>query len=463
MCEAFTLIVFFWFARTISSYAGAPLPVGVLILAATAPLLQPQWITFAVARTIARRHGPLCMILAGAGIYVGTEWLVPKLFGDTLGQGLFPSARLRQAADLAGTAGLTFVLIAGNECGLAVYTALREKAGRAALAPALSLVALVSGFLIYGEVRLRQFPPAPAAALRVGVVQGNLGQYSRLAETMSTYDAVRMILDLYFDLSSSVLASTPLDLLVWPETVYPTTFGVPKSADGAAFDREIAAFVAESRVPLLFGAYDVEDGREFNAAVLLTPGSPAQASFDTYRKTHLFPFTERLPSWLDNDVVRGRLPWAGQWHEGPGAAVLPLVLRDGRELRLAPLICYDAIDTNLAVAAVRQGASVIVTLSNDSWFADGPAPWLTLVLSAFRSIETRRPQVRSTPTGVSAFISPTGELTHVLDWRRREAVVGEVIPVDGAQTLMLAWGDWFGRVALLLGLAALALALARPN
>ena len=45
-------------------------------------------------------------------------------------------------------------------------------------------------------------------------------------------------------LSHEALAAAPLDLLLWPETVYPTTFGAPKSPDGAAFDRAIGQFAA---------------------------------------------------------------------------------------------------------------------------------------------------------------------------------------------------------------------------
>jgi apolipoprotein N-acyltransferase len=74
---------------------------------------------------------------------------------------------------------------------------------------------------------------------------------------------VRAILDARFALSDEALSRGPLDLLLWPETVYPTTFGAPKSEAGADFDREIGAFVASRAVPLVFGAYDVEDAREF--------------------------------------------------------------------------------------------------------------------------------------------------------------------------------------------------------
>ena len=52
--------------------------------------------------------------LAGAAAWVATEWLVPRLLGDTLGYGLYPSRLLRQAADVGGAAGLTVAAAAGE-------------------------------------------------------------------------------------------------------------------------------------------------------------------------------------------------------------------------------------------------------------------------------------------------------------------------------------------------------------
>ncbi|HUK33058.1 MAG TPA: apolipoprotein N-acyltransferase, partial [Vicinamibacterales bacterium] len=275
------------------------------------------------------------------------------------------------------------------------------------------------------------------------------------------YDAVRLILDRHFALSMQALEQGPLDLLMWPETVYPTTFGTPKSEDGAAYDREIAAFVARSGTPLLFGAYDVDEGREFNAAVLLEPGPPGKMQFDTYRKAKLFPFTERVPSWIDTSALRASMPWAGTWKDGVGSPILSMRRRDGRELILAPLICYDAVDPMLAIAAARQGAEAIVTMSNDSWFAEGGGPRLHLVVSAFRSLETRRPQLRVTTTGVSAVITPTGEIISSLGVHEQGVLVANVQPAHDSSTLMLAWGDWFGPVAFLIGIGALLLSFRR--
>src|SRR5207247_251788 len=100
MCVAFTLAVFGWFPSAIEDYTGAPWAVALLPVVCMAPLLEPQFVAFALGRTVARRAaaGPWRTALAGACIYVGTEWASPKLFADTLGHGLYASTWMRQAA-----------------------------------------------------------------------------------------------------------------------------------------------------------------------------------------------------------------------------------------------------------------------------------------------------------------------------------------------------------------------------
>ena len=119
-------------------------------------------------------------------------------------------------------------------------------------------------------------------------MQANISHYDQLRADVGTYEAVRQILDAHFALSRDALRAK-LDLLVWPETVYPTTFGSPKSEDGAAFDREIASFAAEPGVPLIFGAYEAEGGDEFNAAVFLEPRGATGRASTMYRKARALP------------------------------------------------------------------------------------------------------------------------------------------------------------------------------
>jgi apolipoprotein N-acyltransferase len=456
MAVAFELAVFGWFSLAIADYTGGSAVLPLVGLGMAAPILQLQFVTVAVLRTYVRasRGGTAATVLVTAAAYVATESFAPKLFGDTLGYPLYGSVWLRQGADVAGVPGLTFLIVAVNECVRAVLRAHEARPARAAwtrqaLLPAVSGLALVSALAAYGAWRCAQLAASSdGAALTVGIVQADLGHYDRMAAEIGRFETVRRILDDYVELSAPALAREDLALLLWPETVYPTTFGKPKSEDGAAFDREIVDFVAHARVPLIFGSYDTDGSEEFNAAFFLAPDGGAQP-FGIYRKTRLFPLTERVPAFLDGAWIRRALPWLGTWSPGSGARVVPVALRDGTSIHVAPLICYDVLDPELARESVRHGADLIVTLSNDSWFAFGPGAELHLVGAAFRSIETRRPQVRSTNTGISAVIDATGTVTATAGVDERTTLIATVVPERRVATLVVRLGEWLNPCAAL--------------
>ncbi len=469
MSIAFVAAALAWFGFAFATYTGAAPLTGLLVSLLAAPLLQPQFIAFALVRHIVgRRHGAAVRALAGASAWVAAEWVFPKLLGDTLGHGLFPSHLLRQIADVGGAAGITFLLILINECVAAAIARRRDsmRARALPLAMAASVLVLMSG---YGAARLSMLTAAPGAddrPLRVGMVQSNIVDYERLRREMGAYEVVRHVLDTHYAMSRKAIDLHRVDALLWSETVYPTTFGHPKSEGGAELDREIYDFVSSAGVPLVFGTYDLDASGEYNAAAFVEPAQapafvePGQAITPTplgfYRKTNLFLFTEYLPRWLDGPTVRGWLPGAGRWTAGDGARVFPLRLADGREIPVLPMICLDDTDTGLAIDGARLGAQVIVGMSNDSWFTAYPlGADLHLAVAAFRSIETRMPQLRVTANGVSAAIDAIGTVVAATAMGEQTLLIGEVQARPPPATLMVAWGDWVGRAgaALLLLLA----------
>lgn len=456
MSAGFVLAVLHWFAAAIASYTGAGMAGALVLLAIAAPLLQPQFLAYAAVRVLARkRYGHALAALAAAAAWLGCESLLPKLLGDTLGHGLHAASLLRQSADLWGAAGLTLVLLLINEALLAVVLALRPRehaqTWRAPLAFALALPLLIAA---YGLWRLNDaaLQPAPEAArLRVALVQSNIIGYEDLRRELGAYAVVRNVLDTHFALSDQAIDTQGADALLWSETVYPTPFGHPRSADGAELDREIETFARSRGVPLVFGTYDVDGAGEYNAAAFL---DPARGLLGYYRKTHPFPLTEHVPAWLEGERLRRALPWAGTWLPGHGPRVMPLRTPDGREVNVLPMICLDAVHPQLAIDGARLGAQAILGLSNDAWFTQWPqGAELHLAVASFRSIETRLPQLRVTTNGISAVIDAHGEILARSEMDTAAVLVGEIAAHDPPPTLMLRLGDWVGRAGLLFLLA----------
>ncbi|XLZ71307.1 apolipoprotein N-acyltransferase [Massilia sp. SR12] len=469
MSVAFTAAAFAWFGGALGRYTQLGEVAGVALLLLAAPLFQPQFFAYALVRYVAARGasaGALPALPASAAAaWVACEFFVPRILGDTLGYGLYPAPLLRQAADLGGAAGLTLLLLLANEGVAGAFT--RYRHGWRAMARPLALAALVPlGLAAYGWHAMGSGPgPGPGAdagdkPLRMALIQANIVDYEAQRQQKGAYAFVRELLDQHFAMSHDAVTRQRAEALLWTETAYPTTFGNPKSQAGAEFDAEIRAFADAAGVPLVFGTYARDGAGEYNAAAFLQPGA-GLAGF--YRKTHLFPLTEYLPAWLDGPTARRWLPWAGNWLPGNGARVMPLRLSDGREIPVLPLICRDDVDAGLALAGARQGAQVILTMSNDSWFgASGQGARLHQAAAAFRSIETRLPQFRVTTNGYSAAYDAYGEVLAAAGLGNAGLVVADLPVRQPAPTLMVRWGDWVGLAAgaFLLLLAARALAAA---
>ena len=463
---------FGWFPAVVARYTGYSMWAVWCVWLAAAPLLHAQPIAFAVTRWVVRprRDGALATMIgwsAPALAWIGIESVIPRLLGDTLGYGLYGASHIRQLADVAGARGLTLLLLVGNVLALAAAAPgntprprTPSPSGASLRSPrliaALALVALLACSWAYGAWRIRSFPRDGAAGVSVAIVQSNLTDYARLRHDLGTFDAAQLILDTHFALADQVSSA---DLVVWPETVYPTTFGAPRSADGAELDDRILRFVSRRGVPLVFGTYDRDASGEYNAAALLVPRG-AEIERARYHKVHPFPFSEWLPDAIDSPALRERLPWAGRWRPGRGATIWHVRTGAG-DLRLAPLICYDAAFTAHTAEAARLGAQLLVSLSNDSWFSDTPAPELHLIVSAFRSVETRLPQIRAANSGVSAVIDAAGEIRARTEFGTRAVLSATVSPSIVPSTLVVRWGDWLGPAALVaaIGLIAAARAL----
>lgn len=455
---ATTVMVFHWIPGSVHAFFQLPMPVCWLLFPLYGLVAQPQLLIWAVARWQWRHVASGRALVASAALYAGLDWLLPKLFRDTLGLVFFADPWIIQLADIGGLYALTFAAVLAGEVACAV--ALSRTAGRTrALRLALGTAALWLAILGYGAVRTHQLEDAVRAAptFEAGVIQANIGNVEKEIAAHGDLEGIVGTLKQYGDLSDQLVAAKEgapppalPDLLVWPETAYPLAYGAHRSTLDDDVDGELANYVTQRKVPLLFGGYQRRGETEYNSALLLTPGAPDGAAL-AYHKFHLIPFGEYIP-------LVGR----AKFGTGGAGRTLPLALaakdgRPARQLTLGPVICYESLIPAHAIAAVDEGAQVLMNLTNDSWFLSEGEKELHLAMASVRSVETRRAQLRATNTGISALILPTGEIVARGPSDAPAALRYQVPILDEPPTLVRRFGTWTGPAGLALCMLLLAL------
>ncbi|PBC76566.1 apolipoprotein N-acyltransferase [Streptomyces sp. TLI_235] len=232
------------------------------------------------------------------------------------------------------------------------------------------------------------------------------------------------------------LAGRPVDLVVWGESS--TTADLDRDAAVLA---GLRALSASSGAQLLVGEDARKaDGRISKDAVLVTPDGVAAR----YRKIRLVPFGEYIPFRSALGWISGVSRAAGE-NRAPGAAfhLLPTTDRAGAPMPVGALICFESAFPDMARAAARDGAPLIVYQSATSTFQHTWAPAQHASLGAIRAAETGRPVVQAALTGESVAYDPQGRRLARLGTDESGALV---VRVPLADPSALTWydrlGDW---------------------
>ena len=123
-----------------------------------------------------------------------------------------------------------------------------------------------------------------------------------------------------------------------------------------------------------------------------------------------------------------------------------------RKLKFSTPICFEDTFSTVCRQMVLIGSLCFINLSNDSWSKSVPCQRQHLAMAVFRSVENGVPSVRSTASGVSCIISPTGKIEKTAPEFCEAFVIGWVPVIENeGLTIFTRYGD-------LEGLASLALA-----
>ncbi len=100
-------------------------------------------------------------------------------------------------------------------------------------------------------------------------------------------------------------------------------------------------------------------------------------------------------------------------------------------------ICYEIAYP----ALVREGADVLLTISNDTWFGDSIGPLQHLQMARMRAVENGRWLLRATNNGLSAIVDERGVIRGQLPQFEAGVLRGEYRRMAGV-TPYARLGDW---------------------
>jgi apolipoprotein N-acyltransferase len=178
---------------------------------------------------------------------------------------------------------------------------------------------------------------------------------------------------------------------------------------------------------------------------------------DHYDKIHRVPFGEYVP-------FSRYLPWLVKWI-GMGRDLTPgtehTVFDLPKGVRAGVNICFEDAFAGISRAFVQRGANVLVTITNDAWYAESSGSRQHLLQAVFRAAETRRPLLRSGNNSDTCLIMPDGSITNLLcnpdtgnPFYRGAGVYDVPVWADPPTTFYTRHGDLF---AILCVLAAVGL------
>ncbi|HEV8424918.1 MAG TPA: apolipoprotein N-acyltransferase [Actinomycetes bacterium] len=291
-------------------------------------------------------------------------------------------------------------------------------------------------------------PAAPAPSgppMDVVVVQGGLRGGHGLAQGQTT----ERVFANHVRLTETVALTPgdPPDLVVWGE-------GAADADPLANPDRlaSVGRAAAAARAPILLGATTrVDDTHRATEGLLFTPAGQLA---DRYQKRRLVPFGEFVPF----GGLLGRLIPATRegvpYDKVPGRRLEPLLI-DG--VPVGTLMCWESAYPGDARQLTRDGARVLLIMTNNASFGTGAGPRQHLAAGQLRAVEEGRTIVQAAVTGISAVIEPTGAIRQETGLYQETVLRAGVSPRDG-RTLYVRYGR--GIEAGLVGVAVGGMALA---
>jgi apolipoprotein N-acyltransferase len=457
----------YWVRDTMSRYGDMPPLAPTLLLVAFSMVLGLYFGLFGLGVMLVRRASgrTAWALVAAPFLWTALDLLAARFTSvpwDQLGYSQVDNGLAMALAPWTGVYGLSFVLVAANSA----FLGLVMPETRAKTAPvSRSFLNVQIGVAFAGSL-LASSPgtkflqpshplPTPAAAVLVqpnldvaaenswtapGEWDGHLADFARLArQQCKQYIAGIPQTGAPTGEVTCPPGPTHPDLVVWPEAPAPFVESDPR------FQQSIATLARSMQAPMIVGGIgneytsDIQASQDYNSAMIFAADGSRVGRYD---KIHLVPFGEYIP-FKDLLVFAHKLTGrVSEFTRGTDRRVFLLPTQSTAHHRYGIFICYEAVFADEVRHFARNGAEVLVNISDDGWYGDTSAPWQHLNMARMRAIENRRWLLRDTNNGVTAAIDPYGRVRQSIPRHQADSLPAQYGFRDDI-TFYTAHGDVF--------------------
>jgi len=312
--------------------------------------------------------------------------------------------------------------------------------------PLIVVIVTIVGALL-GTLQMTQPFGEP---LRVRLIQGNIDQGEKFTPTQW-----RIAVQRYLDLAQHKMPDQTLtpQLIMMPETMM---VKFPQDIDPSIW-QSLIDIAQKDQATLLLGSPLLNtQTRQYTNSIIAVTGqltpqelilfskglvNNTQTTNGRYDKQHLVPFGEFVPLGFRWFVDLMHIP-LGDFTSG----VAPQMPFTVGQQRIAANICYEDIFGEELLAPIRnqsdptQGATILANFSNLGWFGDTWALRQHWQMARLRAIETARPVVRATNTGMTGAIDHYGRTVAFLK-PMQGGYLDVTVQGQTGMTPYTVWGD----------------------
>ncbi|SNZ08495.1 Apolipoprotein N-acyltransferase [Persephonella hydrogeniphila] len=395
---SFTVFSFYWMVFALSRYGDVNLIVAIILFVLFGIAFSAlQFVPFGLFLFFIRKYKNSILLAPFIWVFLeiirefipftGFPW---NLMGYTLSY-INPVAQITSIGSIYS---LSFLSIFFS---VAVFLFLTQRS-LLSISLIISSIIIFTAVYLWGDSRIKNFKKE-GTKKNIAIIQGNISQ-----DIKNSQDRLKII-EKYLHLIK-IASKNNVDLIILPESAIPV---YPLYQEEDVYRDYFFDQLRDIKKPILSGfdnIYYKNDKLIIHNSIFLI--DKKGNIIDFYNKIKLVPFGEYVP--FPFGVFKFLFPYLEGYDFLPGEKKKVIMFK---EFKIVPLICFESIFPTF-VADFSQKGNILVNVTNDGWFGKTSAPFQHFEMARIRAIENGRYLIRAANTGISAVITPTGNIEYSL-------------------------------------------------